>query len=771
MEDLHFRFTTSSDSWETLSSLPDSAASINVSLNEAMGMSFADMSYTRCIPAMRYSTFVSDASLDNGISGNFIVVREGNELRLRPYGSLGLSKLESFMHSDSLSESSLYYYIGPNGMNYLTKGNEIIYGMFRSNSLPQITDYDDDSFIDWREYVHNIHSAYVNGQAISYFTLSYDVNLSTPSCRAFIGEAGVYYESDLLGDLIKLGADSLLNGLCVKSADGFNLSDMSMISAGLGSLKISSHSSTNSYVVYGNINFEGDYQSLNIDGLVTGSREVKVLDGYSHDAIRVFDTHVNMESDVTLNDASRAIHELSTSNEGIESCNTVRIKSISKDRSKYESSIYTIVKDFMAGYNAITGKCICMTIEEEVPIEVIGMPMYVNAQSMNIVGFWKESDTYSRCISDGLKQFASISKDSVPIINWNPQYEYTQNSTTYATLHAAEAAKRSEHDVVIFTGATNKYMVMNVTTPASVIRRTSCFYLASERTKGTSYISWNRGITTDASAYFTYDEMPIKIKYDAAKMSHLKSNCITNYVGVDEMLIVAFVKIDSNANSELYTEDSYWHWHYAHARQDIHELDPTVSRDGNYSSMSQNTINYTDTGKNTIYYWIPQNGASSSRNTALIRDHWYALFETYSPETSTASPHVEILDICYPDTNDVCEEFIPYMNASYTTRSCEKQGSTFRFTITVDGMLHSFTIDEDEFSKYFNMTIDEEGYITEISLSNKTGLIADYGDSCLYAPEIDVCIDIDAHSEVKYIYNNQRKICIPEFSGCTFIPC
>lgn len=392
--------------------------------------------------------------------------------------------------------------------------------------------------------------------------------------------------------------------------------------------------------------------------------------------------------------------------------------------------------------------------------EVIPMPLYVNSQGMNVVGYF---DSYA--VTDSLKQYATINSKSAPIINWNPQRDYMRDSESYSTLESAISAKTSDDDVVYIDEINNEYYVLKPKAD-SPQRRHVCFSLTSSNSRHTASIGWFKEAYTEPAAWFTYDDFPIKIPFDAkrhSKLTHLK----TTYDGKEEILIVAFVRFDSRENISLSTEDSDWHWHYYHCKADVHGHTFDIYNNGN--DASQNYIHYKSSGnKNTIYNWSQD--AESYVNEYVKRDHWYALVEkSYNGD---GSPSVALLDICYPNTDDLFEEFVDYIQKdSSTQRKCVKEGDNYIFSITIGGdnaQTYEFMIGADKIEDYFTIEYNADETIKEIRLVNKTGLIADY-TNCTYTPEYDVCVDIDKNSSIKYIYNSQRSICIPEFSGCTFI--
>jgi hypothetical protein len=110
---------------------------------------------------------------------------------------------------------------------------------------------------------------------------------------------------------------------------------------------------------------------------------------------------------------------------------------------------------------------------------------------------------------------------------------------------------------------------------------------------------------------------------------------------------------------------------------------------------------------------------------------------------------------------------------SVVNRYCVKRDDMFKFSINTPDGTKTFEIPETgdkPFSRYFSIRYESDGTtIKQVDLIDKTAMIADYGDACLYIPSSgNVCNIIDKDLKNKRIFT---QVCIPEFSGCTFVSC
>lgn len=404
-----------------------------------------------------------------------------------------------------------------------------------------------------------------------------------------------------------------------------------------------------------------------------------------------------------------------------------------------------------------------------IPDDTYNMPMYISARGMNVVGF---CNTY--CVTDSLKQFATIGDGITPIIYWNPQREYQTTTTSYESLEDAINNKKNDNDVVYINDCVTppKYHILEVI-PDNPYGRHCCFDLASVRAKHSSYIGWSSETQNDdPQTYITYDEIPHKLSVKLSDKPYLADILSLHYPTEDSehgnLVILAFAKFDSRENTSLTTMTSDWHWHYNRILQDEHEIHTEIPRSSN--TPSQNSVYYNSPTE--IYKWAE----NTTKVYELVkRDHWYAIVEKHL--TDGNSPYAALLDICMPGTDTVCEEFAELLEDSeaMTQRKCERKEGSYIFSINVksnDGEteVKTFAITDAEFTKYFEISYDSEGLVSEIRLLDKSSLIENHPE-CTFSPAADMCVDIDKPVEAKYIYNASSPICIPELSGCTFVPC
>ena len=102
-------------------------------------------------------------------------------------------------------------------------------------------------------------------------------------------------------------------------------------------------------------------------GLSTGYRQVNISDmSIQSKSILIYNSDIHISNDADSDDAARPLKELADKHDSTSVCLVdARLKTIKKDRGNIISdSIYANNKEFICGYNNMTGKCICMTMDE-----------------------------------------------------------------------------------------------------------------------------------------------------------------------------------------------------------------------------------------------------------------------------------------------------------------------------------------------------------------------------------------------------------------------
>ena len=222
---------------------------------------------------------------------------------------------------------------------------------------------------------------------------------------------------------------------------------------------------------------------------------------------------------------------------------------------------------------------------------------------------------------------------------------------------------------------------------------------------------------------------------------------------------MSFFKISSDTILDYPATDynKCWHWHI------YCKPNGYISNDEYYrlelpGSPLYNIIyeRVRDEQRNVVYREV-------SKDKDLELDKWYS-FVWYPVSATSAKPIVVELDD--DDMNYI-------QQSSVVNRHCVKRGGMFKFSINTPDGTKIFEMPETgdkPFSKYFSIGYESDGTtIKQVDLINKKAMITDYGDACLYTPSSgNVCNIIDKDLKNKRTFT---QVCIPEFSGCTFISC
>jgi hypothetical protein len=368
----------------------DGRDSINVSLEEHKGMSLKDSDKT-AIPSFVYKDLWNDAYLSVPGTCTFLVVADNtsDSLRLVDFSALVVEEINALLSSKTPNDDTIYFYRNGQGFAYTTIGTQILYGNYFSKEVPS----SDDSmaFVDWRGYLDKINAAYISdansfnvfskheGLAPRSYTLQryansfgfFQTNLRSGCTNSNyiigFGKENTDFKGSSLPSSIK---EYILNGLHVDTDTPLaNIIDASC--SGLGHVHISTAYRLGA--IYGRID-AGD-NNVSIYGLTTGSREVAFGSKITNGFVDIFNCSFQVSDDVELNDISRPVKELINKQDTtLQYLVDTRLKTIRKDRtgaSATINSIYTTDKDFICGYNNMTGKCLCMALEEEVPEIVV----------------------------------------------------------------------------------------------------------------------------------------------------------------------------------------------------------------------------------------------------------------------------------------------------------------------------------------------------------------------------------------------------------------
>lgn len=377
MNDIHFRFTNKiSDPWELLKDAENGEYSVNISLNTKKGMSFMDVHKTN-IPAIVYSDFINDTSISSDTQGSYVVMSNSisDSLRLIEFTPINLTPISIFDNEYTSNNNTLYYYKSSFGYTYLSKGSELIFGDLYQTEVPdQSYDYD---FSDWTQYLGNADLADIDVNN-SYYAFSFHDKVTSTDEEKFISPIGIYSEctnndSSVVVDLsagdnnittVLTSSNIIAGGLYIhlSNQDTATNRHNNYLMYGIGSVRnrrVYSNRSENITQVFGNVNIQQSASNniWTLNYVYTGLREVSLSPSTP---IQLNNTHINISTDVSNNDTTRALTSLGIDKNDHIEISSVRLKTIKKDRSSLiPDSIYDNDNDYICGYNDITGKCIC----------------------------------------------------------------------------------------------------------------------------------------------------------------------------------------------------------------------------------------------------------------------------------------------------------------------------------------------------------------------------------------------------------------------------
>lgn len=771
--DIHFRFTRKANPWRTLKDVYDGDSSINMSIAIKKGMAFKDSDLLH-IPAIEYSDFQTDTRLSTNREGKYLVVagKDSDSLRLIDFSSITTEKISQLIDSSTPDNSKLYYYETSKGFCYTSIGKEFIFGNYYSKEVPS----DETIYAfsgDHNDYALSAARAYVTN-SISFNAFSF--HAATENHISPIGlyntDESLIYLSDGSYDLSTIeGAHEFIRkGLLVQSESG-SASDTSYVS-GDGYVKVNNVPRNNRpLVVYGHVDFTSGGQNVCALGLFTGTREVNVFNG-EHNAIQLFDTHIHFGDDVERNDAYKAVNELCSKNShsSILIGNSLRIKSIQKYRgSLIDDTIYTTDKDFMAGYNDVTGKCICMTLDREEPVVNVSMPVYVSSMGMRVVGLTPDTlgghnigkgvvtddrPFLAYPVEEGAKGIPSIEYDVQAF--YNGPYFY---NTEEEAIAAGEALVNGEHmNYHIFQqdGDPSKGSWVLYKEDKTITKTSDycCFEYVASTARAAGGSSWT---------YSTVEETARKIPSEALH-------------GVDNGRFIGYVKFSETMRMDMYHKDNFggrfcWHWHWYQATDD----DDRASQSSVYlpegTACAKESKMYSYTVENNVYTY-------TRKDEYVEKGVLYGLVinpELTDPKSLTSAPDVYLCKITNDD-GSIKSEHLPYLQTSQCNRSCERIGDIYTFSINYLGRVCSWSISSDKLDSYFDVTTLDDGteYISfkkqlENDLKEDTSVSGENAFVTPTALEGNVCIDIDKVVKTGNIFDQTHSICIPLYSGCTFV--
>ena len=759
---IHFRSTYKADPWKVLMDAPDGRDSINVSVEERKGMSLKD-SDKIAIPSFVYKDLWNDAYLSTPGTGTFLVAADNtsDSLRLVDFSAIDVEEINALLSSNTPDDDTIYFYRNGQGFAYTTIGTQILYGNYFSKEVPS----SDNSmaFVDWRGYLNKINAAYISdansfnvfskheGLAPRSYTLQryansfgfFQTNLRTGYTNSNyiigFGKENTAFNGPSLPSSIK---EYILNGLHIDTDTSLaNIIDASC--SGLGHVHISAAYRLGA--IYGRID-AGD-NNVGIYGLTTGSREVAFGSKITNGFVDIFNCSFHVSDDVELNDISRPVKELINKQDTtLQYLVDTRLKTIRKDRTGAPAtinSIYTTDKDFICGYNNMTGKCLCMTLEEEVPEIIVPMPDYFNNASIDITGLY---DNYP--VSSNNQQNPLVGQ-TVPVFNYRARHRIPKN---LGVVHSA--TKDDSKDTYVNSPYWDsrtayvsnpdsplgyniwKFDESNLISPSNYPTNWGCFHVLSQ----------------DDNTYY-----PKRSEYPYSEGQRDKN--ATASLGGPNNDTLSFFKISSDTILDYPATDynKCWHWHI------YCKPNGYISNDEYYrlelpGSLLYNVIykRVRDEQGNVVYREV-------SKNKDLVLDKWYS-FVWYPVSAVRAKPIVVELDD--DDMNYI-------QHSSVVNRHCVKYGDMFKFSINTPDGTKTFEIPETgdkSFSKYFSIRYESDGTtIKQVDLINKKAMITDYSDACLYTPSSgNVCNIIDKDLKNKRTFT---QVCIPEFSGCTFISC
>lgn len=759
---IHFRFTHKADPWKLLMDAPDGRDSINVSVEEHKGMSLKD-SDKIAIPSFVYKDLWNDAYLSVPGTSTFLVAADdtSDSLRLIDFSTIDVEEINALLSSNTPDDDTIYFYRNGQGFAYTTIGTQILYGNYFSKEVPS----SDNSmaFVDWRGYLNKINAAYISdassfnvfskheGLAPRSYTLQryansfgfFQANLRTGYTNSNyiigFGKENTTFNGPSLPSSIK---EYILNGLHIDTDTQLaNIIDASC--SGLGHVHISTAYRLGA--IYGRID-AGD-NNVGIYGLTTGSREVAFGSKVTNGTVDIFNCSFQVSDDVELNDISRPVKELINKQDTtLQYLVDTRLKTIRKDRtgaSATINSIYTTDKDFICGYNNMTGKCLCMTLEEEMPEIVIPMPDYFNNASIDITGLY---DCYP--VSSNNQQNPLVGQ-TIPVFNYRARYRIPKN------LGVAHSATKDDSKDTYVNSPYWDSRTAYVSNPDSPLGYNIWKFDESNLISPSNYpTNWGcfHVLSQDDNTYY-----PKRSEYPYSEGQRDKN--ATASLGGPNNDTLSFFKISSDTILDYPATDynKCWHWHI------YCKPNGYISNDEYYRLELPGSLLY-----NVIYERVhDEQGNVTYREVSnhkdLVLDKWYS-FVWYPVSAARAKPIVVELDD--DDMNYI-------QQSSVVNRHCVKRGGMFKFSINTPDGTKTFEIPETgdkSFSKYFSISYESDGTtIKQVDLINKNAMITDYGDACLYTPSSGkVCNIIDKDLKNKRTFT---QVCIPEFSGCTFISC
>ena len=761
---IHFRFTYKADPWKLLMDAPDGRDSINVSVEEHKGMSLKD-SDKIAIPSFVYEDLWNDAYLSTPGTGTFLVAADNtsDSLRLIDFSAIDVEEINALLSSNTPDDDTIYFYRNSQGFAYTTIGTQILYGNYFSKEVPS----SDNSmaFVDWRDYLNKINAAYISdansfnvfskheGLAPRSYTLQryansfgfFQANLRTGYTNSNyiigFGKENTTFNGPSLPSSIK---EYILNGLHVDTDTPLaNIIDASC--SGLGHVHISTAYRLGA--IYGRID-AGD-NNVGIYGLTTGSREVAFGSKITNGDVDIFNCSFQVSDDVELNDISRPVKELINKQDTtLQYLVDTRLKTIRKDRtgaSATINSIYTTDKDFICGYNNMTGKCLCMTLEEEVPEIIVPMPDYFNNASIDITGLYA-----SYPVSSNNQQNPLVGQ-TIPVFNYRARHRIQRS---LKTVHSA--TKDDSKDTYVNspywdsrTAYVNnpdsplgyniwKFDESNLITQTNYPSYWGCFFVFSQ---------------DDNTYYPKRSEYPYgEGRYDVNTTASLggPNNDTLSFFRISSDTILGY---PTNSGKD----NKCWHWH-VYCKPNGYACNASYYRLELPGSPLYNVIyeRVRDERGKVVYSEV-------SKDKDLELDKWYS-FVWYPVSATQARPIVVELDD--DDMNYI-------QQGSVVNRHCVKHGGVFKFSINTPDGTKTFEIPEagdKPFSKYFSIRYESDGTtIKQVNLISKNAMITDYGDACLYTPSSGkVCNIIDKDLKNKRTFT---QVCVPEFSGCTFISC
>lgn len=803
MSNIHFRYTSKSNPWKVLRTYYDGEESINVSIGKLKGMSMKDSKNTY-IPSFVYSDFkkaintrniYKESYEENNPNYMYLIYNDGVSDSLQAQELLTYSefvKLDTFERLTTYAYSpEIYYYENPYGFSYVSYNNK---NMLYGNGADKFGRDINLRFIDWRYplYLKTINLAYIDeARTISYNVFRLNEAFQDKDVERFTNDIGIFhsrikdgysftalptfdkihYESKYLDISTDEARTSLLsnfnqfifNGLYVMlqtpiSNNSINAVDIN----GNGCLSLRSYDEGSRIKsIYGRLDIDDNVDVLS--NISTGSRKVSISNITKGSKLKIYGSSFDISNDIEKDDISYPLSKLAEKyNKDAVICVDTRLKSIRKDRGDLiVDSIYSKDVDYICGYNNMTGKHICTA--GAYTTQTIDMPVYTNTAKLDIVGLSSYGKGMVTSSSISYLQYPS-SGNSMPFINFNPQdyynkqgeYDTKDSAIDYATENNIEKYSILHNEVndkyILYTKYENMWCSMY-----------SGFEIASDTAR-------QYNITTPDG---TYNEKSRQINGD-------------DLHGLDNGRFIAYIKFDSRTNYDLFLNKSKTSY-YSDARLRCYFYLNTYST----NNSSQSYINIPPKGDfksiiNVIYtYYIDDDGnynyTSETKYAEL--DKIYALIINPSitdPEDYRASTKVKLC-LCEVTNEDgsIKDEHIPYLDSLQCNRNCVKINTKYAFSITYLNERYEWRIDATKLSTYFDITYSEDDDTEITSLSFKSDMIYALkndttvkGNEAFMVPSKSdgkICVDIDKGLGNNNIFDASNPICIPQYSGCTFV--